>query len=76
MKKLVQTMKANLFREAVRTRTALSNNRGSGLLDIVVGILISVVLGALLLAGLYALFGQSILPSVTQKVKDMFNYAG
>lgn len=39
-------------------------------------ILIAVVIGALLLAGLYALFGNTILPTVTQRIKDMFNYAG
>lgn len=39
-------------------------------------ILISVVLGALLLAGLYALFGNTVLPILTQRIKDMFNYAG
>lgn len=39
-------------------------------------ILIAVVLGALLLAGLYTLFGDTVLPTVTQRVEDMFNYAG
>ena len=31
---------------------------------------------ALLLAGLYTLFGDTVLPTVTQRVEDMFNYAG
>jgi len=31
---------------------------------------------ALLLALLYALFNDTIMPTVTQKIKDMFNYAG
>ena len=39
-------------------------------------ILFSVVIGALLLAGLYALFGDVILPTLTQRIKDMFNFAG
>ena len=39
-------------------------------------ILIAVVIGALLLAGLYALFNDTIMPTVTQKVKDLFNYKG
>lgn len=39
-------------------------------------ILIAVVLGALLLAGLYALFGDVVMPTLNQKIKDMFNYAG
>ena len=39
-------------------------------------ILIAVVLGALLLAGLYALFGDLVMPTLTRRIQDMFNYAG
>ncbi|MBN4051076.1 hypothetical protein JYU11_01295 [bacterium AH-315-G05] len=39
-----------------------------------VKILISVVVGALLLAGLYALFADLILPTLTQRITDMFNF--
>lgn len=42
----------------------------------VVKILIAVVLGALLLAGLYLLFGEVVMPTLNQKIKEMFNYAG
>ena len=46
------------------------------LLDSGIKILIAVVIGALLLGGLYALFGDTILPTLTEKVEDMFNFAG
>lgn len=39
-------------------------------------ILIAVVIGALLLGGLYALFGDQILPTLNRRVTEMFNYAG
>lgn len=39
-------------------------------------VLISIVLGALILAGLYALIDDTVLPTLTKKIKDMFNYAG
>jgi len=39
-------------------------------------ILISVVVGALLLAGLYMLFKDTILPTLTQRIKDLFDYKG
>jgi len=39
-------------------------------------ILIAVVIGALLLAGLYALFGETVLPTLKKRIQDMFNYAG
>ena len=44
--------------------------------DTGVKILIAVVVGALLLAGLYALFGDTIMPTVTEKVEELFDYAG
>ena len=54
----------------------LCNTRGEGYIDTAVKILIAVVLGALLLAGLYALFGDVVMPTLNQRIKDMFNYAG
>ncbi len=39
-------------------------------------ILIAVVIGALLLAGLYALFNSTIMPTVVSKVQALFNYSG
>ena len=44
--------------------------------DTGVKILIAVVIGALLLGGLYALFNSTIMPTVTQKITELFNYAG
>ena len=61
---------------ALRSRHILSQNAGDGYIDTAIKILIAVVLGALLLAGLYALFGETVLPTLTQRIKEMFNYAG
>ena len=57
-------------------RNKWKKRSGEGYIDTAVKILIAVVLGALLLAGLYTLFGDTVLPTVTQRVEDMFNYAG
>ena len=54
----------------------LCNTRGEGYIDTAVKILIAVVLGALLLAGLYALFGDVVMPTLVKRIKEMFNYAG
>lgn len=54
----------------------VSSRRAEGFVDSAVKILIAVVIGALLLAGLYALFGNTIMPTLTQRIKDMFNYNG
>lgn len=61
---------------AARTRVMFASCRGENFVDSGIKILIAVVIGALLLAGLYALFGDTIMPTVTQKVKDMFNFKG
>jgi len=63
-------------RLAVGTRTAVAGARAEGYVDTGVKILIAVVIGALLLAGLYALFNNTILPTVTSKVQGLFNYSG
>nr|WP_207948938.1 DUF6133 family protein [Erysipelothrix anatis] len=59
-----------------RSRNILSANSGEGYIDTAIKILLAVVLGALLLAGLYALFGETVLPTLTERIKEMFNYAG
>ena len=48
---------------------AVSGNAG-------VKVLIAVVLGALVLAGLYAVLDDTVMPTVTQRIQEMFNYAG
>ncbi len=60
----------------VGAKTALSNIRGEGYVDSGVKILIAVVIGALLLAGLYKLFNTTIMPTVTSKITALFNYSG
>lgn len=57
-------------------KTKLSETSGEGYVDTAVKILIAVVLGALLLVGLYALFNETVLPTLTNRVKEMFDYAG
>ena len=57
-------------------QTAQKDTKGENYVDTAVKILIAVVLGALLLAGLYALFGDVVMPTLTQRIQDMFNYAG
>ncbi|WP_446692501.1 DUF6133 family protein [Ruminiclostridium cellobioparum] len=76
MKKLMRKMNNFATGQIVKMQMALNNNRGDGYIDTAVKILIAVVLGALLLAGLYALFGDVVMPTLTNKIKGMFNYAG
>ncbi|WP_312288258.1 DUF6133 family protein [Terrisporobacter sp.] len=76
MNKIMIKTKNFLVRQAVPVKIAIKNNRGEGYIDTAVKILIAVVLGALLLAGLYALFGEVVMPTLEERIKEMFNYAG
>ena len=76
MKKIINTIQIKLATIALRAKTAFTNTRGEGYVDTGVKILIAVVIGALLLAGLYTLFNTTIMPTVTTKVTDLFNYQG
>ncbi|MCL2253596.1 MAG: DUF6133 family protein [Lachnospiraceae bacterium] len=59
-----------------RTKAVLASNKAEGFVDTAVKILMAVVIGALVLAGLYLLFSATILPTLTQRIQDMFNYRG
>lgn len=61
---------------AARAYCAVHNKKAEGYVDSGVKILIAVVIGALLLAGLYTLFNTTIMPTVTSKVSGLFNYNG
>ncbi len=76
MKRFMKSVNNFAVRQAIRVDQALRNNKGEGYIDTAVKILIAVVLGALLLAGLYALFGEVVMPTLTQRIRDMFNYGG
>jgi len=60
----------------VRAHQVLDGTRAEAYVDTGVKILIAVVIGALLMAGLYALFNSTVMPKVTEKVNELFNYNG
>ena len=76
MNKIMIKTKNILVRQAVAVNIAINNSRGEGYIDTAVKILVAVVLGALLLAGLYALFGEVVMPTLEERIKEVFNYAG
>ncbi|MBR0596397.1 DUF6133 family protein [Sinanaerobacter chloroacetimidivorans] len=76
MKKFMNNARNIITLKALALREKLCEPRGEGYVDTAIKILIAVVLGALLLAGLYALFNDTVLPTLVKRVQDMFNYAG
>ena len=59
-----------------RTKNVLADRTGQGTLDVAITVLISIVLGALILAGLYLIVKGTVLPSITKRIEEMFNYKG
>ncbi len=60
----------------VSAKCAVANKKAEGYVDSGVKILIAVVIGALLLGGLYTLFNSTIMPTVTTKINGLFSYSG
>ena len=69
----IETAMAGMYARAL---TVLDGTVAEAYVDTGVKILIAVVIGALLLTLHYALFNDTIMPSVTEKVEGLFDYAG
>lgn len=76
MKKFFESIR-NKFNKAVTTvKATVESTTGEGYIDTGVKIIIGVVIGGVILAGLYALFNTTIIPTLTEKISGMFDYAG
>ena len=76
MKKCMSKALSVMNRKLTSAKSVLFSRRAEGFVDTALKILMAVVIGALILAGLYALFGDTILPTLTRRITDLFNYAG
>ncbi|EKQ55150.1 DUF6133 family protein [Clostridium sp. Maddingley MBC34-26] len=76
MRNLVLMMQLQAMNKVNSVKEALKSKSGEGFVDTAVKILMSVVIGALVLGGLYLLFKDTVLPTLTQRIKDMFNFKG
>ena len=80
MKNIFNKIQSKINSLTIRTKTAVTaavdNTRAEGFVDTGVKIIIAVVVGAVILGGLYALFNTVILPRLNTEIGEMFNYAG
>ena len=76
MKNFINNIKNKFNKAVVSAKTAIESTSGEGYIDTGVKIIIGVVIGGVILAGLYALFNTTIIPTLTTKIGEMFNYAG
>lgn len=76
MRDFFKNTRTKIQAKIVRAAVLMKEKRAENFVDSGIKILIAVVIGALLLGGLYALFGDTIMPTVTEKVEDMFDFNG
>ena len=76
MKKFFNSIKNKLGKAFATVKATVESTTGEGYIDTGVKIIFGVVVGGVILAGLYALFNTTIIPTLTEKISGMFNYAG
>ena len=76
MKKFFNKMQNKVNALAIRAKTTIENIKAEGYVDTGVKIIIAVVVGTVILGGLYALFDNVILPTLETRIDGMFDYAG
>ena len=76
MKKFFNSIRNKVNAIAISAKAVLESKNGEGYIDTGVKIIIGVVVGGVILAGLYALFSTTIIPTLTTKITQMFSYSG
>ena len=76
MRKFFKSMKSKAEGKYIAAKTALANRSGEGYVDTGVKIIIGVVIGGVILAGLYLLFKDTIMSNLSTEIGEMFNYSG
>ena len=74
MKKLINKINSKVNQLAIRAKNVLASKSGEGYIDTAVKIIIGVVVGGVILVGLYALFKNVVLVNLNSEITDMFNY--
>ena len=76
MRKFINNIRTKATKAYIAGKTALTAKKGEGYVDTALKIIISVVIGGVILAGLYTLFNTIIMPTLATKISGMFSYAG
>ncbi len=74
MKKFINKINSKATELAIRAKTVLASKSGEGYIDTAVKIIIGVVVGGVILVGLYALFNGVVLPRLNTEIGNMFDY--
>jgi len=74
--KFFKKVKAKIDNAIVNVKATIESKKAEGYVDTGVKIIIGVVIGGVILAGLYALFNTTIIPTLSEKIGGMFDYSG
>ena len=74
MRKTMNFIKNKMEKVATNVHNVIASKRAEGYVDTGVKIIIAVVIGGVILAGLYTLFSGTIIPNLNTEIGEMFNY--
>ena len=66
-------MKEKMRSRIARLKAKMGETRAEGYVDTAVKMITAVVIGGLLLAGLYAMFNNVLLPGLAERIQAMFS---
>ena len=76
IKKIANKITNKARSAAITAKTVIENTTAEGYVDTGVKIIIGVVVGAVILGGMYALFDTVILPTLETRIEGMFDFKG
>lgn len=76
MRKFINNMKNRATKAYIGAKTVIQSKKGEGYIDTAIKIIIAVVIGGLLLAGLYTLFSTTVMPTLEGRITEFFSYSG
>lgn len=76
MKKIFNFVKSKTEAAKKAVAQTIASVKAEGYVDTGVKIIIGVVIGGVILAGLYTLFNGTIIPTLQSEMSGMFNYGG
>ena len=76
MKNFINKIKSKFQKSVTTVQNVIAEKRAEGYIDTAVKIIIGVVIGGVLLAGLYTLFNTTVMPTLSSKITEMFTYSG
>ena len=76
MKKFFGKVMQKANEAKARVQEVVTSVKAEGYVDTGVKIIIAVVIGGVILAGLYTLFNGTIIPKLNTEIGQMFSYSG